>query len=212
MLGLIGKKLGMTRIFDESGVAIPVTVIQAGPCKITQIKTVEKEGYNALQLGFGQKKEKNVTLPVKGHLSKVPGYFPRVLWEFRTEDVSAYELGQELTVEIFSEGEGVNITGTTKGRGFQGVVKRHGFSGGDETHGNTSHRVPGSIGASADPSRVMKNKKMPGHYGNARHTVLNLKVVKVDPERNYLYVKGAVPGASNSLVRVFKTTRAQGAK
>jgi len=206
MLGLIGKKIGMTRIFDEHGVMIPVTVIQAGPCRITQIKTVDKDGYNALQLGYSQRKEKNTAKPVIGHLSKVKDYLPRVLREFRVDDVSGYELGQELDVGIFTEGEGVDVSGTTKGRGFQGVVKRHGFSGGDEAHGCDSQRVPGSIGASADPSRVLKNKKMPGQHGNKNHKALNLQVARVDAERNYLFVRGAVPGPNTALVTVYKKT------
>jgi large subunit ribosomal protein L3 len=207
MLGLIGKKLGMTRIFDQHGVMIPVTVIQAGPCRITQIKTVDNDGYNALQLGFGQKSEKNLTKPVMGHLSNLEGYLPRVLREFPVDNVSGYELGQELNVGIFTEGEGVDVGGTTKGRGFQGVVKRHGFSSGDATHGSASHRMPGSIGASASPSRVMKNKKMPGHHGNTNQKVLNLKVAKLDPERNYLFVRGAVPGPNSALVTVYKKNK-----
>ncbi|HUU27037.1 MAG TPA: 50S ribosomal protein L3 [archaeon] len=204
MLGLIGKKLGMLRIFDSNGTAIPVTVIEAGPCRVTQVKTAEKDGYNAVQLGFGQKKEKHLTKPVKGHLEKVPGYLPRTLGEFRVQDVSGFQLGQELTVEIFKEGEGVDVTGTVKGRGFQGVVKRHGFSGGDEAHGCDSKRVPGSVGSSADPSRTWKNMKLPGQYGNTRQTVMSLRVVKVDTERNCLFVNGAVPGPSNGRVLVAK--------
>ncbi|MEA1996991.1 MAG: 50S ribosomal protein L3 [Gemmatimonadota bacterium] len=211
MLGLIGKKIGMTRIFDSNGMVIPVTVIKAGPCRVTQVKTVEKDGYSALQLGFGEKKEKNITSPVKGHLAKVAGYFPGTLGEFRIDDVSSYELGQELTVEIFGEGDGVQLIGTSKGKGFQGVVKRHGFSGGDQTHGNTAHRVPGSIGASADPARTWKNKKMPGQHGNKRSSVSNLKVVKVDAERNFLFVKGAVPGPGDGVVLVARCKRSLGA-
>ena len=212
MLGLIGKKIGMTRIFDEHGMIIPVTVIQAGPCRVIQIKTVDNDGYNALQLGYGQKKEKSVTKPVMGHLGKLKEYLPRVLREFRVDDISGYEMGQELDVGIFTEGEGVDVRGTTKGRGFQGVVKRHGFSGGDDTHGNTAHRVPGSIGASADPARVLKNKKMPGQHGNKNHKALNLKVVKVDTERNYLFVRGAVPGPNTALVTVYKKTNSSAEK
>ena len=204
MLGLIGKKIGMTRIFDENAVELQVTVIQAGACRITHVKDIESDGYNAVQLGFGNSKEKNLTLPEKGHLKNLENYYPFKLREFRVDGVENYEVGQELTVELFSEGEKVKITGTTKGRGFQGVVKRHGFSGGDDTHGNTSHRVPGSIGASADPSRVLKNKKLPGQYGNSRMTVRNIQVVKVDTERDYLFVKGAVPGPTNGLVIVSK--------
>ena len=204
MLGLIGKKIGMTRIFDEQGTMIPVTVIQAGPCKITQIKTEKKDGYNALQVGFGQRKEKNVIRPLKGHLKKFENYFPQVLKEFRVETVEGYELGQELNTEIFNVGEGVDVGGVIKGRGFQGVVKRHGHSGGDETHGNTSHRVPGSVGSSADPSRCWKNLKLPGQYGNTNQKALNLKVAKVDSGRNCLFVRGAVPGPTSGLVTVYK--------
>lgn len=205
MLGLIGKKVGMTRIFDDNGMMVPVTVIQAGPCRITQIKTTEKDGYNALQVGFGERKEKNITKPMRGHLAKTGAdYYPQSLGEFRLDDVGSYELGQELNVGIFEAGEGVDVSGVTKGRGFQGVVKRHGFSGGDETHGNTSHRVPGSIGQSADPSRVWKNMKMPGQYGNTRQKMRNLVVAKVDAESNQLFVRGAVPGPSSGLVTVFK--------
>lgn len=204
MLGLIGKKVGMTRIFDEQGTMIPVTVIQTGPCKITQIKTEEKDGYNALQVGFGERKEKNVNRPLKGHLKKFEDYFPLVLREFRVEDTGGYQLGQDLNAGIFNVGEGVDVGGVIKGRGFQGVVKRHGHSGGDETHGNTSHRVPGSVGSSADPSRCWKNLKLPGQYGNSHQTALNLKVAKVDTGNNYLFVRGAVPGPASGLVTVYK--------
>ncbi len=205
MLGLIGKKVGMTRIFDDKGMVVPVTVIEAGPCRVTQIKTTKKDGYSALQVGFGSRKEKNITRPMKGHLAKAGGgYFPQTLGEFRIEDVASYELGQELSVEIFTVGDDVDVSGVTKGRGFQGVIKRHGFSGGDETHGNTAHRVPGSIGMSADPARVWKNKKMPGQYGNTAQTMLNLVVVKVDAERNRLFLRGAVPGPASGFVTVFK--------
>jgi large subunit ribosomal protein L3 len=207
MQGIIGKKLGMTRIFDSEGAAIPVTVIQAGPCRVTQVKTAEKDGYTALQLGFGSRKEKNLTRPVKGHLSKIVNYFPSKISEFRIETVDGYDVGQEVKVDIFTPGELVDVVGTIKGRGFQGVVKRHGNSGGDETHGNRSHRVTGSIGASADPSRVLKNVRMPGQYGNTRQTAKNLKVVKVDAEHGYLFVRGAIPGPNNGLVRVAKNKK-----
>ena len=195
----------MTRVFDEKGIVTPVTVIEAGACRVTQVKTVDSDGYNAVQLGYGKKKEKNVNKPELGHLNKaVADYVPAGLKEFRLPDVSSYELGQGVSVEIFSEGENVKVSGVTKGRGFSGVIKRHGFSGGDETHGNTSHRVPGSIGQCADPSRVFKNKKMPGQYGNVNLTVKNLKVVKIDAERGYIFVKGAVPGPTNGTVTVTK--------
>jgi large subunit ribosomal protein L3 len=204
MLGLIGKKLGMTRIFNAEGVAMTVTVIEAGPCLVTQVKTDKRDGYNALQLGFGQKKEKRVSKPLKGHLKRLSGSFPRFLREFRVDDVSKYEPGQALTVGIFNSGEGVNVIGTTKGRGFQGVVKRYGCSGGDEAHGCALFRAPGSVGASADPSKTWKNVKMAGQYGNTRQTMLNLRVVKVDAERNYLFLRGAVPGPTDGMVIVSK--------
>ncbi|MBW7995791.1 MAG: 50S ribosomal protein L3 [Candidatus Glassbacteria bacterium] len=205
MLGLIGKKVGMTRIFDDDGMMVPVTVIQAGPCRVTQIKTAEKDGYNAVQVGFGERKPKNITKPEQGHLAKAAAdYYPESLGEFRIEDAASCELGQELNVGMFEAGEGVDVSGVTKGRGFQGVIKRYGFSGGDATHGNTAHRVPGSIGASADPARVWKNKKMPGQYGNANQKVRNLVVAKVDTEGNRLFVRGAVPGPASGLVTVFK--------
>ncbi|HLA41095.1 MAG TPA: 50S ribosomal protein L3 [Candidatus Glassbacteria bacterium] len=204
MLGMIGKKLGMTRIFDENGMMVPVTVIQTGSCLVTQVKTVKSDGYNALQVGFGVRKEKNVPKPLLGHLAKVKGYCPEALGEFRLEDVSGFEVGQEIKVEIFSAGEGVNVRGVTKGRGFQGVVKRHHFAGGDEGHGCDSKRVPGSVGASADPSRVLKNKRLPGHHGNTFLKVLNLKVAKVDSDHGYLFVRGAVPGPASGLVTVWK--------
>jgi large subunit ribosomal protein L3 len=184
---------------------VPVTVIEAGPCRVTQIKTAEKDGYNALQIGFGERKEVNVNKPMQGHLAKSGAdYYPRSLGEFRLEDVGSYELGQELNVEIFEAGEGVDVSGVTKGRGFQGVVKRHGFSGGDDTHGNTAHRVPGAIGQSAWPSRVWKNVRLPGQYGNTNLKVQNLVVAKVDAESNRLYVRGAVPGPASGLVTVYK--------
>ncbi|MFH1071431.1 MAG: 50S ribosomal protein L3 [Candidatus Glassbacteria bacterium] len=204
MLGLIGKKLGMTLIFDEHGMVVPVTVIQAGPCRVTQIKTVKKDGYNALQVGFGHRKEKNLTKPVLGHLAKVKGFCPETLGEFRLDDVSSYEVGQEIKVEIFTPGEPVVVRGITKGRGFQGVVKRHRFAGGDEGHGCDSKRVPGSVGSSSDPSRVWKNMRLPGHFGNTAQKVRNLKVAKVDSEHSYLFVRGAVPGAASGLVTVWK--------
>lgn len=204
MLGIIGRKLGMTRMFSPEGLAVPVTVIQAGSCKVTQVKTVETDGYNALQLGFGERREKNLTRPVKGHLAKVPGFFPVRISEFRVKETSGFDVGQAIDVTIFEEGEKVDVIGVIKGRGFQGVVKRHGHSGGDETHGNTSHRVPGSVGSSADPSRTWKNLKLPGQYGNTRQTQKNLLVVKVDAERGILFVRGAVPGPANGLVKVRK--------
>ena len=203
MLGLIGKKLGMTRVFGEDGLPVDVTVINAGPCPVTQIKSEGKDGYTALQLGFGDVKEKNINKPLKGHLTKANTKPVRTIKEFRVDDVGSYQLGQEITVDIFEVGKKINVVGKTKGKGFQGTVKRWGFGGFPATHGSkTTHRIPGSIGASADPSRVWKNQKMPGHYGNVTRTVRNLTVVKIDTERNLLYIKGAVPGSVKGTVYV----------
>jgi large subunit ribosomal protein L3 len=204
MLGLIGKKMGMTRLFSQDGTAVPVTVIQAGPCKVTQVKTSETDGYEAVQVGFGSRKEKNINRAVKGHLAKVPGFMPVRLREFRIPSAGEYSVGQEMDVTLFQEGEKVDVIGVMKGRGFQGVMKRHHFNGGRATHGNTAHRVPGSVGASADPSRTWKNLRLPGQMGNARRTQKNLQVVRVDAERGILFIRGAVPGPANGLVTVRK--------
>lgn len=206
MIGLIGRKIGMTRVFDEEGRDIPVTVIEAGPCYVTQIKTPEKDGYIAVQLGFKEKKEKRVTKPLLGHFRKAGVPPTYVLKEFR--DFNGWEslkLGDRITVEVFSPGDLVNITGRSKGRGFAGVVKRHGFRGGPRTHGQSDRlRAPGSIGASSFPSRVFKGTRMAGRMGNRRVTVRNLEVVKVYPEKNLLLVKGAVPGARNGYLEIKK--------
>lgn len=205
MAGLIGRKIGMTRVFDEDGVATPVTVVEAGPCPVVQVKTQERDGYSAIQLGFGRQKEIRATKAEAGHASKVGlDYAPRVLREFRVEGDDAFEAGQELTVEVFSAGDVVKVTGTSKGRGFQGVVKRHGFAGRPGGHGHPMSRTPGSLGPGTDPSRVIKGKKLPGQMGGTRTTVRNLKVVKVDPERNLLFVKGALPGTRNSYIYIAK--------
>ena len=197
--GLIGRKLGMTRVFAEDGTVTPVTVIEAGPCRVVQVKP------GAVQLGFGARRAIRTTRAALGHAKKAGlDAAPQVLREFRVADEAAPEAGAEVTVGIFAPGELVKITGTTKGRGFQGVVKRHGFGGGPATHGNTRHRKPGSISPGTDPSRVIKGKKMPGHHGAARHTELGLQVVKVDAERHLLFVRGAVPGARNGIVTVAK--------
>ena len=203
--GLIGKKLGMTQIFTEDGRVVPVTVIQAGPCYIIQKKTEEKDGYTALQLGF-EKKEKNIKKPEAGHFKKAGKGVFRFLKEFRVsaEEIEKYSEGDPITVEIFSPGEKVHVTGYTKGRGFQGVVKRWGFAGGPSAHGSKFHRRPGSIGQCVFPAKVWKGKKMPGHYGNEKRTVKNLEVVKVYPDKNLLLVKGAVPGHKNSIVYIKK--------
>jgi large subunit ribosomal protein L3 len=211
MAGLIGRKLGMTRVFAEDGTAVPVTAIEAGPCPVVQVKTVEKDGYAAVQLGFGRRKPRRTPKALAAHAAKagVEGA-PRVLREIRLvpgaqgSAAETYEVGQALTVEIFQPGDRVKVTGRSKGRGFQGVVKRHGFSGQPGSHGQPSIRVPGSVGPGTDPSRVIKGRRMGGQMGNARSTVRNLEVVRVDAARNLLLVKGAVPGARNGIVWVRK--------
>ena len=202
MAGIIGKKLGMTQIFEESGAVVPVTVIQAGPCPVVQVRNQEKNGYSAVQLGFGQKKATRATKAEMGHATKAGlEAAPQVLKEFNIAAGETPALGEQITVSVFTPGQKVKVTGTTKGRGFQGVMKRHGFHGGRASHGATRvHRAPGSIGAGTNPSRVIKGKKMPGHMGDAQQTVSNLRVAKVDTERNLLYLRGAVPGPVNGVV------------
>ncbi|MCY3808385.1 MAG: 50S ribosomal protein L3 [Gemmatimonadetes bacterium] len=203
MPGLIGRKLGMTRVFAEEGPAVPVTVLTAGPCTVLQVKTEETDGYEAVQVGFGGKKLKRSTRGELGHAAKAGlEAAPRLIREFAPDPGTAYEPGQELTVELFAEGERVRVTGVTKGKGFQGVVRRHGFRGRPSSHGHPMSRNPGSMGPGTDPSRVIKGKKLPGRMGGARRTVRNLKVVRVDTERDLLYVQGGVPGARNSYVLV----------
>jgi len=205
MKGILGKKVGMTQVFDDRGEVIPVTVIEAGPCFVAQIKTVERDGYTAIQMGFEDIKPKRLTQPQLKHLQKSNLPALRHLREFRMapDELAGLTEGQKITVDIFEAGEYVDVTGVSKGRGFAGVVKRHGFSGGPKTHGQSDrHRTPGSIGACYTPGRVFKGKRMPGHMGNERVTVQNLQVVMVDPERNLLAVRGAIPGANNGLVVV----------
>lgn len=203
MKGLLGRKLGMTRIFDESGKVIPVTVIEAGPCYVTQKKTVENDGYSAIQIGFEETEQRKLTRPEWMRLKKVNLPPLRHLRELRMSDVSGYEVGQKLLVDLFKPGDKVDVTGLSKGRGFAGVVKRHGFGGGPATHGQSDrHRAPGSIGSGTTPGRVYKGTRMAGHMGNHTSTVQNLQVVMVDPERNLLLVRGAVPGAKNGLVLI----------
>ena len=203
MIGIIGRKLGMSQIYGENGVLCPATVLEVGPCPVVQVKSSDsKDGYNAVKLGFWQSDK--ITRPLKGIFKKneLPGM--KILREFRVEDVGEYEPGKVLTAGMFKIGEKVMVRGTTKGRGFAGVIKRYNFKGGDDTHGCRSNRVPGSIGASSDPSRVFKGKKMPGHYGNTNHTVKGLEVLLIDTEKNVIFVKGAVPGARNGIVLVTK--------
>lgn len=203
--GIYGRKLGMTRIFEEDGSVVPVTVIEAGPCFVVQKKTAAKDGYEAVQVGFERRPLAKCNKPEQGHLEKhgsKSGF--AVLKELKVDSAEAYESGQEITVEQFAIGDRLRVTGTSKGRGFAGTVKRWGFRIGPMTHGSMSHRAPGSIGASAYPSRVIKGKKMPGHMGNARVTVKNLEVIDVRPEDNLLLVKGSVPGPRRGLLFIQK--------
>ena len=205
MKALIGKKIGMTQVYDEQGVLIPVTVIQVGPCVVTAVKTVERDGYDALQLGFGARKAKNLSRAEKGHLTKAvavdeAGKLPAVLREFRGMD--AAEPGAVIKADVFAAGDFIDVVGTTKGRGSQGVVKRWNFGGGRASHGGAWERRPGSIGMCEFPGRVAKGKKMAGHYGCDRRTIQNLKVVRVNAEENYLMVRGAVPGANGGILLV----------
>ena len=207
--GLIGRKMGMTQVFGESGNHIPVTVIQAGPCTVVGIRTLETHGYDALQLGF-ESKRKKVTKPEAGLFRKANVSPMRVLREVRlekTEKAQGYTVGQTVTVEMFTPGELVDVVGVTKGQGFQGGVKRHGWLGGEATHGSMFHRAPGSIGASSDPSRVWPGHRLPGRMGGEQRTVLNLSVVRVMPEQNLLLVRGAVPGPTGALLLVRKSVK-----
>jgi len=208
--GLIGRKRGMTQIFGDDGNVIQVSVVEAGPCTIVGIRTTPEDGYDALQIGF-EPARKNVTKAMAGHYKKAGIEKPmRVLREVRlqkTETVAAYQVGQQLTVELFTPGELVDVVGVSKGKGFQGGVKRHNWSGGDQSHGSMFHRAPGSIGASSDPSRVFPGHKLPGRMGGDRRTVLNLPVVRVIPEQNLILVRGAVPGHTGSLVMVRKSVK-----
>ena len=199
--GLIGRKLGMTQVFSLEG-AVPVTAIEAGPCTVIQKKDKKNDGYDALQLGFGRKKAKNVTKPLQGHFKKADRGLFQVLREFRFESTEGFEVGKEITVDMFQVGDYIDVVGISKGRGFAGSVKRHGFGGGRKTHGSMFHRAPGSIGASADPARVFKGKKLPGHMGNQRVTIQNLQIFGVRPEKNLLLIKGAVPGCTNGIVLI----------
>lgn len=207
--GIIGKKLGMTQIFTENGALIPVTVIEAGPCTVVQKKTVETDGYNAVQLGFGEKREKLFNKPAKGHFAKANVKPTRYLREIRVEEndkLAALNVGDEVKADIFADGESVDVTGITKGKGYQGVIKRWGFSRGPMSHGSKYHRGIGSLG-SVDAARVFKGRKMHGRMGGKRRTVQNLEIVKVDLERNLLLVRGAVPGLKGSMVMVRQTVK-----
>ncbi len=204
---IIGKKLGMTQVFTPEGRLVPVTVIEAGPCTVVQKKTVETDGYEAVQLGFGDKKEKKVTKPEKGHFDKAGVTAKRVLREFKLAGAADMNLGDVVSVEVFAEGDKIDVTGISKGKGYAGTVKRFGTHRGPMAHGSKYHRGPGSMGACSTPSKVMKGKKLPGHMGVDRITVQNLDVVKVDTERNLLLVKGAVPGARGGIVTIKDTVK-----
>ena len=202
MRGIIGRKVGMAQVFDQTGEVVPVTVIEAGPCYVTQVKTTDSDGYSAIQIGYEETEPRKLNLPQRGHLKSV-GKNLRVLREFRVSDPSEFQVGQCIRADMFTMGERVDVVGVSKGRGFAGVIKRHGFAQGPKTHGQTDRRrSPGAIGACTWPGRVWKGKKMPGHMGNVRKTVQNLVVLQADPERNLLLVRGGVPGPNGGLVLV----------
>ena len=205
---IIGKKIGMTQIFDENGKVIPVTVVEAGPCVVTQKMTVEKHGYEAIQVGFGEVREKLLNKPAKGQFVKAGVSLRRTLKEFRLENAAEYEVGQEIKADIFEAGDKVDVSGVSKGKGFQGVIKRWNQQRGPMSHGSKFHRAPGSMGASSDPSRTFKNKRMPGHMGAVNTTVLNLEVVKVIPEKNLILIKGGIPGPNKAQVVIKNTVKA----
>ncbi len=203
MKGIIGKKLGMSQLFVETGEVLPVTVVEAGPCKVLQVKTAERDGYEAVQLGFGEKPERLTNKPLQGHFKKAKANPYRSLKEFREFDAEYCEQGKEVKADIFKPGDKVKVTGRTKGKGFQGVIRRYNFHGGPKTHGQSDRlRSPGSIGQSADPSRVFKGLKMAGRTGGRITTTKNLVVVRVDADKNLLFIKGAIPGARNSIVTI----------
>lgn len=209
-VGILGTKLGMTQVFDETGKAIPVTVIQAGPCKITQVKTKENDGYNAIQLGFKEVKAKSLNKPELGHLAKTEAPPLRHLKEYRTEDVSGYELGSDRKADVFTAGQIVDVIGTSIGKGFAGYQKRHNFGRGPMSHGSKNHRQPGSVGAGTTPGRVYPGKRMAGRLGGVQITIRKLTVVRVDAERNLILIKGAVPGKTGALVSIVPAKKVGG--
>ena len=207
MKGILGRKIGMTQIFTEAGEVVPVTVVEAGPVVVTQVKTIENDGYNAVQVGFVDAKEKSLNKPQKGHLAAA-NVLKKHLKEFRVEAVDAYTVGLEIKADVFAAGEMIDVTGISKGKGFQGPIKRHGQSRGPESHGSRYHRRPGSMGACSYPGRVFKNKKLAGHMGSVKVTVQNLEVVRVDADKNFILVKGAIPGAKGSVVTIKEAVKA----
>ena len=206
---IIGKKVGMTQIFDESGKVIPVTVIEAGPCVVAQVKSNETDGYNAVQLGFGDVKESKVNKPVKGHFAKSKLALKKHLREFRMDSVEDVKVGDEFKADVFVKGDKVDIQGTSKGKGFQGCIKRHGQHRGPMGHGSMYHRRPGSMGPTSTPGRVFKGKKLPGHMGSQTITIQNLEVVRVDLDKNVILVKGSVPGAKGAILKIKSAVKAQ---
>ena len=205
---IIGKKIGMTQIFDEKGRVIPVTAIEAGPCVIAQIKTVETDGYNAVQLGYGDVKESKLNKAEKGHFAKAGVANKKHLREFRLDSIEGLNVGDELKADVFAAGDSVDIQGTSKGKGFQGVIKRHGQSRGPMGHGSMYHRRPGSMGPTSTPGRVFKGKKLPGHMGHLTVTIQNLDVVAVDLDKNLILVKGSVPGAKGAILKIKSSVKA----
>ena len=205
---LIGKKVGMTQIFDENGSVIPVTVIEAGPCVVAQVKTSDKDGYEAVQLGFGEVKEHKLNKPVKGHFAKANVTAKKHLREFRLDSIEGIKVGDELKADVFAAGEKIDVQGTSKGKGFQGVIKRHGQHRGPMGHGSMYHRRPGSMGPTSTPGRVFNGKKLPGHMGRVTVTIQNLDVVKVDMDKNVILVKGSVPGAKGAILKLKSAIKA----
>ena len=204
---LIGKKIGMTQIFDEKGLVVPVTVIEAGPCVVAQVKNTETDGYNAIQLGFGDVKDKHLNRPEKGHFTKVSVTAKKHLREFRVDEITV-KVGDELKADVFAAGDKIDVQGTTKGKGFQGVIKRHGQHRGPMGHGSMYHRRPGSMGPTSTPGRVFKGTKLPGHMGMQTVTIQNLDVVRVDMDKNVILVKGSVPGPKGAILKIRKTVKA----
>ena len=206
--GLIGRKIGTTQIFDEKGNVVPVTVIEAGPCIVAQVKNTETDGYEAIQLGFGEIKDKHINKPEAGHFAKSKLQNKKYLREFKLDDISGFRVGDEIKADVFSAGEKVDVQGISKGKGFQGVIKRHGQHRGPMGHGSMYHRRPGSMGACATPSRVFKGKKLPGHMGRVTITIQNLDVVAVDMDKNVILVKGSVPGAKGAILKIKSAVKA----
>jgi len=205
---IIAKKIGMTQIFLENGELVPVTVLQAGPCTVTQVKTVDNDGYSAVQVGFGDKKEKHTTRPLQGHFKKAGVEFKKTIKEFRLDDAESFEVGQEIKADMFEVGDLIDVSGISKGKGFQGNIKRHNQSRGPMSHGSKYHRRPGSMGQASSPAKVFKGKKLPGHMGAVNITVQNLEIIRIDLEENLILVKGAVPGPKKSILTIRDAVKA----